>query len=239
MEIEDSRFLSALPRQGAGMLLASARPRTGDRRRYALRQGDLADGISWLQWGIVHIFFENADGSTLPYLTCWPHEMGCSGLVGVAESAASCIGLTPFTYYVVPGEDARRVVREVSGMGDALLSYLCRQLHRRAAWQGMLCSLRVPDRVRLAVARMAVELGTDEGEQHLLDVSVTTQTLRVITYVSRDDVGRVLRELEEQGIIGRIAGRKMMVPDFDRLLGDDLRPLLARLGQLGNDAGRR
>jgi CRP-like cAMP-binding protein len=228
--IEQSGFLSVLPREPAERLAAAARGRMLRPGEYVRRPGDPLTLAAWLQWGIVYAYFELSDGSRLPYLVAWPNDVAFQGLAATDEFAVWLMALTPVRYFAVPVEAITKTSRDYPGLTEALLRYAIRREHARAVWMAHLVSLQLEPRIRLILARMAAEMGKPQGEGYLLGFTVTRQALATIARASRDDVGRVLRELQDAETLQRMSGRKLLIPDFRRLLGEDLLESAATLG---------
>lgn len=222
--IEESKFLSALPREAAEKLAATARTRTLRPGEYGGRQGDLVFGLGWSQSGLMFIFFEMSDGSRVPYLVAWPNSVSFDGLLGEERFPASSTALTPATLFWVTREIAEEVAHEHPDVMNSLFHYAVRlrQGEARSVWLGHLFSLPLRGRVRLLLARMAVEMGQAGRGGRILDFPMSHRTLATIAQVSRDEVGRAVRELLADGVIERIEGRRFLVPDLRRLLGPSL-----------------
>jgi CRP-like cAMP-binding protein len=235
--IQQSGFLSAMPRPAAEQLAACARSRTLRGGEYAGRPGDPLPLVGWLHRGLIYAYFELSDGSRLPYLIAWPNDVAFQGLAEEDGFAVSLLALAPTTYFVVPPESARAITEAHPGLTEALLRYAVRREHARAVWTGHVLSLPLRPRLRLILARMAAELGKRRAEGCLLDFPVTRQALAAVARASRDEIGRALRELDEAGSVQRIAGRKLLIPDSRGLLGPDLGESAARLGILPEAGG--
>ena len=233
--IDESPFLSALPRAAAEVLAASVRSRALHRNEHWARQGDPARVLAWLQSGLLSVFFETPDGSTVPHRIVWPNEVSCLGLAGPTEYPASSVALTPVEYYWAPQEVLDRALHEAPELAYSLLCYISRQEERLAVWGTRLLSLPVRGRLRLILARMALEMGRPHEAGHLLDFTVTNATLSTLAHVSRDEVGRAVRELLREGVLGRLQGRRLVVPDIGRLLGPTLLEPLTKLGLVSAD----
>lgn len=220
--VEESKFLSALPRGAAEMLAAAARTRALRPGEYSARQGDPVFGLAWLHSGLVFIFFEMSDGSRVPYLVAWPNSVSFDGLRGGERFVVSGTALTPATVFWVTRQIAEQVSDNYPELMNSLLHYAGRQGEARTVWLGQLFSLPLRGRVRLLLARMAVEMGQAGRGGRILDFPMSHRTLATIAQVSRDEVGRAVRELLAEGVIERIEGRRFLVPDVGRLLGPSL-----------------
>ncbi|KPJ63616.1 hypothetical protein AMK68_03475 [candidate division KD3-62 bacterium DG_56] len=220
--VQESKFLSSLPREAAEKLAAAARARVLRPGEYAARAGDPAFGLAWLHSGLVFIFFEMSDGSRVPYLVAWPSSVSFDGLLGEGQFPASSTALTPATFVWITREVAEEVAGQHPDLMNALFDYAVRQGELRAIWLGRLFSLPLRSRVRLLLARMAVEMGQPGEGGRILDFPVSHRTLAIIAQVSRDEVGRAVRELLAEEVIERIEGRRFLVPDLRRLLGPSL-----------------
>ena len=220
--IEESKFLSALPRGAAEMLAAAARTRALRPGEYSARQGDPVFGLAWLHSGLMFVFFEMSDGSRVPHMVAWPDSVGFDGLLGDGRFPASTAALTPATLFWVTREVAEEVAHQHPELMSSLFHYAVRQGEARSIWLGHLFSLPLRGRVRLLLARMAVEMGQAGRGGRILDFPMSHRTLATIAQVSRDEVGRAVRELLADGVIERIEGRRFLVPDVGRLLGPSL-----------------
>jgi CRP-like cAMP-binding protein len=235
--VKESRFLRELPRAAAHVLAASARARLLAPKQCGARQGDPARALTWIHSGLLSVFYESDDGSISPHRIVWPNEVSCLGLSAGAEYPASSRALTPVTYYWVSEGALDPALRQVPELAHSLLCYLARQEERSAVWSTRLLSLPVRGRLRFVLARMVGEMGRPHDDAFLLDFAVTNTILSELTHVSRDEVGRAVRELVAKGIIQRLRGRRLLVTDPSKLLGPRLVEPVARLGLLPG-AGR-
>lgn len=228
--VDESPFLSELHPAAAEVLAASVRPRVLRPKEYWARQGDPARALTWLHSGMLSVFFETTDGSTMPYRIVWPNEVSCLGLPEATEYPASSTALTPVKYYWATQEVLERALHEVPELAYSLLCYISRQEERLAVWSSRLLSLHVRARLRLVLARMALHTAQPHDAGRLLDFAVTSRILSIVAHVSRDEAGRALRELLHEGLVERLQGRRLLVPDVDRLLGPSLLELAAKVG---------
>ncbi|KPJ62848.1 hypothetical protein AMK68_04440 [candidate division KD3-62 bacterium DG_56] len=75
-------------------------------------------------------------------------------------------------------------------------------------------------------------MGRPHKPGFLLDFAVTNSILSTLTHVSRDEVGRAVRELVAKGIVQRLQGRRLLVTDPSKLVGPRLVAPVAKLGLL-------
>jgi CRP-like cAMP-binding protein len=230
--IDESPFLRELPRAAAEVLVASVRTRVLAAKQSWARQGDPARAMAWLHSGLLSVFYEAEDGSAIPHRIVWPNEVSCLGLSAGAEYPASSLALTPVTYHWVPEEALEAAFRQVPRLAHSLLCYMARQEETSAVWSTRLLSLPVRGRLRLVLARMVGAMGRPHEDGVLLDFPVTNTILSTLTHVSRDEVGRVARELVIRGAIRRLPARRLLVTDPASLLGPQLMEPVARLGLL-------
>jgi CRP-like cAMP-binding protein len=228
--IERCRFLSALPRAGAKALYAVARSRNLRAREYGPRQGDPALGLAWLYSGLVYVHIETPDGAIRPHRLVWPGDISCYGIAQAKEYMASSQALIASRYFWVSQEDVAQAVRQVPELAWSLFCYASRQEERLAVWSTYLSTLSVRDRLRLVLARMALEMGRPREDGTLLDFAVTAGALAMTASASRDEVGRTLRQLVADGHVHRLPGRRLLVPEVARLLAPDLLDQAAGVG---------
>ena len=229
---KESPFLRELPRAAAEVLAASVRTGVLPPKQWWARQGDPARALAWLHSGLLSVFYEADDGSTLPHRIVWPNEVSCLGLSESTEYQASSLALTPVTSYWVPEEALEPAFRQVPELAHSLLCYIARQEESSVVWTTRLLSLPARGRLRFVLARMVTQMGRPHKPGFLLDFAVTNSILSTLTHVSRDEVGRAVRELVAKGIVQRLQGRRLLVTDPSKLVGPRLVAPVAKLGLL-------
>jgi CRP/FNR family transcriptional regulator len=191
--------------------------RTYPRHEVIRREGDPVAGVGCVLRGLMRCWLIDADGNDCTVETAWSGSVSLVGLGGPeSEWPWNVTTLTPTTVFALSWE-ALEAVRRRYPLDKALMDCAAADYRRRHIWQGMLRSVRLRPRLLRILRRMADELGTETERGVLLDFPMTHGDLAHLTYVTRDEVGRVMREFTADGLVKIIGRRGLLIPDPRRL----------------------
>jgi CRP-like cAMP-binding protein len=217
--LRQSSVLDQLPAESADWLRERIQLREYRRREVIYQEGDLISGPAWNHWGLIRAYQSCEDGRELTLLISWPGELSTPSLSGLADWPASTTALTPVVRAVIPQSVFEEATRRDARVTRAFLNMLAVHARERYAWSAYLMSVPLRQRLRRILRRMAHELGTPGEDGVLLNFPVVQEDLAIIARVTRDEIGRVVREMLNEGIVQRRPGRRLLIPDA-RVLDD-------------------
>ena len=210
-------FLGTLSQEARQAFIQGARVRTSGRHQVIVTQGELVAGLRCIMRGLVRCWLVDVDGNDYTVETAWSHSISLvSGGGPGTEWPWNVTAIVPTTMFEIPW-DALNSIRRRYPVDEALMAYAARDYQRRHVWHGLLRSVRLRPRLLLILRRMGEELGRGTGEGVTLDFPVTQNDLAQLASVTRDEVGRVMREFREDGLIKPIGRRGLLIPDLDAL----------------------
>jgi CRP-like cAMP-binding protein len=204
-------MLDQLPPESAARLRENAQVREYRRHETVYQEGDLIAGPAWVHWGLIRAYHTHPDGREYTMLVGWPGELSTPTFSGRQEWPLAAVALTPMVRVIVPSGVMEDICRRDPRVTRALLHMLATDSHERYRWMAYLMS--VPLRTRLAriLSRMGEQLGTPSEDGVLLDFPVVQEDLAIIARVTRDETGRVVREMLQAELIGRVPGRRLVI----------------------------
>jgi CRP-like cAMP-binding protein len=180
-------------------------------------QGTPLAGMRCIRSGLTRCWQVDDRGKEYTTSVAWPCSVSLVGLRGRgARWPWNVTSVVPTTVLTFPWDVLERVRRRCP-IDQAIMESAGEDYIRRHIWSGMLRSLKLRPRLRILLRRLADELGTETAEGVTLDHWPTQQDLASLTFVTRYEVGRVLREFTETGLIRPIGRRSLLIPDLDRI----------------------
>lgn len=180
-------------------------------RSTIIHGGDTCDTLYYIINGSVSVVIEDEEGHELVLAYLNEGEFfGEMGLFGEeAERSAWVVARTPCELAVVDYAQFRRLSEQAPGILFAIASQMADRLRKTSNKVRDLAFLDVTGRV----ARTLLEL-TEEPDAMThpdgMQVKVTRQEIARIVGCSREMVGRVLKDLEDQGLI-QAHGKTMVI----------------------------
>lgn len=215
--LRKSSLLEQLPTDAAVRLRDAAQVREYRRREVIYHEGDPISGPAWLHWGLIRSYQTCVDGRELTVVVAWPGDIATPSLSGRPDWPATAVAITPIVRVTVPESVLAEVCRRDPRVTVALLRMLAAENHDRHRWCAWLMSVPLRTRLPRILKRMTDQLGIATDRGVLLDFPVVQDDLAVMARVTRDETGRAMRELLHEGIIQRVPGRHLLIPDPSRL----------------------
>ncbi|KPJ63730.1 hypothetical protein AMK68_03260 [candidate division KD3-62 bacterium DG_56] len=215
--LRKSSLLDRLPANAAARLRDAAQVREYRRREVIYREGDLISGPAWVHWGLIRAYQASVNGREFTVLVAWPGEVSTPSLSGRPDWPTTTVAITPVVRATVPQAVLEEVCQRDPRVSIALVRILAAEAHERYRWCAWLMSVPLRERLPRILGRMAYELGTPADRGMLLDFPVVQDDLATIARVTRDEIGRTMREMLNEGIIERLPGRRLLIPDPSRL----------------------
>lgn len=215
--LRKSSLLEQLPADAAARLRDAAQVREYRRREAIYHEGDPISGPAWVHWGLVRVYQTCADGRELTVAIAWPGDIAVPSWSGRTDWPVAATAITPVIRATVPEAALEDVCRRDPRVTMLFLRMLADSSYEQHRWCASLMSVPLRTRLPRILKRMADQLGIATDRGVLLDFPVVQEDLAVIAHVTRDETGRAMRELLHEGIIQRVPGRHLLIPDPSRL----------------------
>lgn len=210
-------LFTQLPPEPQQILVEAARMRELPRKTTMVRQGDPLTGVAYVVRGVLRLWLPDASGREHTVMFGWTGAISMVGLGGpVSELPWNATAVVPSTICMIPW-DVIAEARDHCPIDQALMAYAAMDFRRRHLWEGLLRGVHLRPRLLLILRRLGDEFGRRIADGMLLDFPVTHTDLGHLAYVTRDEVGRVMREFATDGLVKPIGRRGMLFPDLDRL----------------------
>lgn len=211
------RLIAEFPPEAQRLFTEAARVRRHPRRALICRLGERLAGLSCIVRGLVRCWLVDVDGNDYTVETAWSASISMvSGGGPEAEWPWNVTTVVPTTMMVIPW-DALNSIRRRYSVDEVLMAYAARDYQRRHVWHGLLRSVRLRPRLLLILRRMGDEFGQQTKQGVVLDFPVTQSDLASLASVTRDEVGRVVREFRADGLLKPIGRRGLLIPDLEAL----------------------
>ena len=179
-----------------------------------INEGDETDALYILLSGRVKVYAANKAGKEVVFSTHGPGEyLGEMALDGGPRSA-SVMTLEPTTCSVVSGANLRQFIAEHPDFAIHLINKLIRRVRTASESVKNLALMDVYGRV----ARLLLELATDEGGKLAIAEKLTQQDIADRVGSSREMVSRIFKDLGAGGYVsvddGRIVIHKKPPPGW-------------------------
>ena len=215
--LSSSPLVSRLPAAIREEFVSKCRVRFYEPRERILTTGDLVSGPTWIEHGMVRAYLVDGDGVESPMAYGWPGDLLPPSIPEGSEWPCDIRTIAPTTLASIPRAALDELAKRSSGVGVALLDLLAAQMQRRQLWEAELRVVTLRHRLLKLLGRIADELGTQTSEGNLLDFPLTHGSLCFATWVSRDETGRAMRDLEEWGYFETRPRHRILVTDRDKL----------------------
>jgi CRP/FNR family transcriptional regulator/CRP/FNR family cyclic AMP-dependent transcriptional regulator len=195
------------------------------RATYLFHQGDESPDVYFLVRGRIEISSLSASGHRQLHTTLdRPQFFGELGVLGGMPRTAAALALDESSVWVVSAEAFQGFLAEEPAVAGALMRALARQVQSQEAFVEDLLYLdlkgRVAKRLLQLVAPSLDELPTDGA---VVPSVVTHADLASLCGGSRENVTRILSDLQRRGIVGRDGRRFVLkkISGLARLAGVD------------------
>lgn len=185
---------------------------------YLFHQGDDAPEVLFLVSGKVEISSDSAAGDRQLHTTLeGPQFFGELGVLGEMGRTASALALEESEVWVVPGEVFLSFLSEEPSAARSLLRVLARQVQSHEAFVEDLLYLDLKGRVAKRLLQLVSPSLDDLPPDGVVVPSIVTHAdLASLCGGSRENVTRILSDLQRRGIIER-DGRRFVLKRIDGL----------------------
>ena len=203
--------LRGVPTEAVSKLAAEGTIRHYRRGTYLCHQGDPSPDVYFLVDGRVEISSISTTGSRVLHASVdSPQFLGELGVLGDLPRSADLVTLDDSDVWSAPGEDFIALVTAQPSASRQLLAALARQIQEHQAFADDLLYLDLKGRV----AKRLLQMGTSS----LDDLPAAGTTVGAITHAdlaslcggSRENVTRVLTELQRRGLVKRDGQRYVL-----------------------------
>lgn len=198
-------------------VLAQAVVRRVARTALILRRGDISPGAMIIVSGRVRIASTSEDGREVTLGMLGPGDvLGEMSLLDGEEVSADASALEECVLLMIERGRFLRLLRSDSDLCLRLMAVLCRRLRRSNAALEDMALLDLPTRLGRLLLRLAHDYGSPVagiprhggiGTATRIEVRLSQKDLSTIVGGSREKVNRQLRQWEQDGVLGKDAGR--------------------------------
>jgi CRP/FNR family transcriptional regulator, cyclic AMP receptor protein len=194
-----------------GRLAAAGTTHRFRRGTYLCHQGDPSPDIYFLVEGRIEISSFSPTGTRILHATVdTPQFLGELGVLGDLPRSADLLTLDDSDVWSAPGEDFIDFVTAQPRAASELLAALARQIQEHQAFADDLLYLDLKGRV----AKRLLQMGTPS----LDDLPVPGTNIKALTHAdlaslcggSRENVTRVITDLQRRGLVKRDGGRYIL-----------------------------
>ena len=196
-------------------VLTQAMVRRVARNATILRRGDATTGTFVIVSGRVRIGVMSEDGREATLGVLGPGEiLGELSVLDGDEVSADAIALEDCVLLTIERSRFLRLLRGNADLCLRLLAVLCGRLRRsNAAFEDMALQ-DLQGRLGRLLLRLAGEFGSTGTHGTRIELKLSQKDLGALVGSSREKVNRQLRLWEQQGVIGKAAGRLVILrPD--------------------------
>src|SRR5687767_4095368 len=187
------------------------------RNEVIFHQGDPGDSLHVVATGAVKILLPSAEGEEAIIATLRPGDFfGELALLDGASRSATAAALEQTETLVLPRLVLMELLGTVTGLGDALLVGLARELRRLTSQVEELHFLDLAGRLAMRLTRLAEEAQPDTRGEIRLNWPYTQSDLAAMIGGTRQSVNKLLSQLVEDGLI-RIEPDALVISDLDEL----------------------
>jgi CRP-like cAMP-binding protein len=181
------------------------------RSTYICHQGDVADDVYFLVEGRVEVSSESTTGTRVYHATIdTPQFIGELGVLGEMPRTATMLALIDSSVWASPGEAFLGLVSAEPTASRAMLRALARGFADRQSFVEDLLFLDLKGRVAKRLLQMVtpdLDLLPEDGS---VVPDVTQADLASMCGGSRENVTRILKELERRGLVKRDGHRYVL-----------------------------
>ncbi|HEX3298612.1 MAG TPA: Crp/Fnr family transcriptional regulator [Actinomycetota bacterium] len=181
------------------------------RGTYLCHQGDPSPEVFFLVQGRVEISSISATGSRVLHASVdSPQFLGELGVLGDLPRSADLLTLDDSDVWSTPGEDFVEFVTAQPSASRQLLSALARQIQEHQAFADDLLYLDLKGRVAKRLLQMGTSSLDELPEPGTSVGTITHADLASLCGGSRENVTRVLTELQKRGLVKRDGQRYVL-----------------------------
>lgn len=204
-------ILATVPKARVRVLAAAGRVRHFRRGTYLCHQGDEPDDVYFLVRGRVEVSSISPTGTRVLHATVdLPQFLGELGVFGSIERSADLLTLDDSEVWSLDGEDFLDFVTSEPDAVREVLAALARQIQEHQAFVDDLLFLDLRGRVAKRLLQMGTPSLTELPADGTLIPPVTHADLASLCGGSRENVSRILSDLQRRGVIKRDGHRYVL-----------------------------
>ena len=215
--LKEVRLLRSLAEPDIQELVNVARVRSYQPRERLWIVGDPIPGVIQILSGLIHVSLDNDQGEAFTSTCYWPDAIPTPSLLKSAEWSTTAVAVAPVVWAIFPSEPFFTACARTPQLALRVLNDMCDITYRRIRWERLLRAVPLKQRLLRLFARMADELGTLTEEGIVLDFPLTHQVVADLGWVRRDQAGRTMNELADEGYIIDRHRFRWLIPDRERL----------------------
>ncbi len=203
-----SQLFQALQPEEIDAVLARATVRRIGKGDTILTRGDPGTGMLVILGGRVRVSVVSEDGKEVTLGVLGSGEvLGEMSLLDGEECSADASAIEDCVLLFIDRVQFFRLLRASSDMCLRLLSVITRRLRRSNAALEDMALLDLPARLGRLLLRLSQDYGAATAVGTRIEVKLSQKDLSTLVGGSREKVNRQLREWEDEGVIGKDAGR--------------------------------
>jgi CRP/FNR family transcriptional regulator, cyclic AMP receptor protein len=217
-KMADAPMLLGAPKRAAAELVALGGMRQYRRNTYLFHQGDPPGDVFYLDEGRIEISSLSPTGHRQLHTTMdHPQFFGELSILGNQPRSATGLALEDCTVWAAGGEDFLEFLATYPGAARALLRALARQIAAQDSLVEDLLFLDLKGRVaKRLIGLVSPSFDDLPGDGAMVPSEVTHADLASLSGGSRENVTRILSELQRRGIVRR-EGRRYVLEKVDSL----------------------
>ena len=181
------------------------------RHQVILRRGDTNAAMVVIVTGRVRISIVSEDGKEATLSVLGPGEvLGEMSLRDGEPCSADATAQEDCTLLVIERHQFLRLLRDHSDLCLHLMAVLTRRLRRANTTLEDLALLDLPARLGRVLRRLAGQYGVPVRTGTRIEVKLSQKDLSTLVGASREKVNKQLRRWEEDGVLGKDAGRMVI-----------------------------
>ena len=202
----------ALQPDAIDALLARASFRRVERGSAILRRGDPYGPMVVLMAGRVRVSVVSEDGKEVTLAVLGRGEvLGELSLLDGEPFSADVTAMEDCALLVIERSQFLNLLRQNSDLCLHLMALLARRLRRTNAALEDIALLDLPTRLGRLLARLATEYGVPVGGGTRIEVKLSQKDLSALVGASREKVNKIIRQWEDEGLLGKDSGRMVVV----------------------------
>ena len=204
-------ILRGVPGKDVAALAATGTTRRFRRGTYICHQGDPSPDIYFLVEGRIEISSFSPTGTRILHATVdTPQFLGELGVLGDLPRSADLLTLDDSDVWSAPGEDFISFVTAQPAAAHELLAALARQIQEHQAFADDLLYLDLKGRVAKRLLQMGTVSLDDLPEPGTSVKALTHADLASLCGGSRENVTRIITDLQRRGLVRRDGGRYIL-----------------------------
>jgi len=197
-------LLEGVPSAAASELAEQGRIRAYRKGTYLCHQGDPADEVFFLVQGRVEISSVSVTGNRILHATVdTPQFVGELGVLADSDRTASVLTLEDSQVWATAAEDFLKFLADEPSASRGLMRALARQVEAHEAFVDDLLFLDLKGRVAKRLLQLATPSLDDLPADGVMIPAVTHADLASLCGGSRENVTRILSDLQRRGLVVR------------------------------------